>query len=178
MAGTPGNIVVGAPATFKIAAYITAKAVSLTYTDVGYTDGGVTFDPKTELHLVKVDQALGNLAALPKDRDLEIKVKFAESNLANLQYALAQPTGNLSGTAGLYFDASAPEVYYQLQVAGRGAAAGVGTTRTMTVWKAYVKDMGSLMFKKDASQQEDLTFGVCEELTGSTTATFMRFIDS
>lgn len=176
MAGTAGNILVGAPATFKIAAYLTAKAVSLTYVDVGFTDGGVTFDPKTELHLVAMDQYLGNLAAIPKARDLEIKVKFGEATLTNLNYALAQPAGNLSGTTAQFYDASAAEIYYQLQVVGKGN--GALAARTMTVWRAYVKDIGSIMFKKDATQEHDMTFGVCEETTGGTTSSFMRFIDT
>ena len=178
MAGTAGNVIVGAPATFKIAAYLASKAVSLTYIDMGFTDGGVSIDPKTELHMVTVDQQLGNLAAIPKARDLEIKVKLAEATIANLGYALAQAAANTSGTAGQYFDASAPEIYYQIQIVGKGAAVGVSTTRTMTFWRAYVKDLGSILFKKDAAQELDLTFGVCEETTGSTTATYGRFIDS
>lgn len=175
--GTALNVLVGAPTTIKFAAYIASKVVSLTYTDPGFTNGGVSIDPKTEHHLVVVDQHLGNLAAIPKARDLEIKVKLAEGTLSNLQYALAQATGNLSGTQSLFFNASDPEIYYQLQIVGKGnGATGV---RTMTVWKAYLKDMGSLMFKKDAAQEPDLTFGICEETTGSTSSgTFMRFFDA
>lgn len=176
MAGTAANVLVGAPSTFKIAAYLTAKAVSLTYVDPGYTNGGVTFDPKTELHMVNVDQTLGSLAAIPKARELEVKVKLAEGNLANLQYGFAQATANLSGTSALFIDASAPEVYYQLQIVGKGL--GATAVRTITIWKAFLKDMGSWMFKKDASQEPDLTFGVLEETTGATTATFMRVIET
>lgn len=177
MAGTAANVLVGAPTTVKFAAYIASKVVSLTYTDVGFTTGGVTFDPKTEHHFVVADQALGNLAAIPKARDLEIKVKLLEGTLTNLQYALAQATGNLSGTSSLFYNASDPELYYQLQVVGKGnGATGV---RTMTAWRVYIKDMGSLMFKKDGAQEPDLTLGVCEETTGSTSSgTFMRFFDA
>jgi len=175
--GTAAKVLVGGPTSFKIAAYLPSKAVSLTYTDVGFTDGGVSFDPKTEHHLVTVDQHLGNLAAIPKARDLEIKVKFAEGTLTNLQYALMQATANLSGTSSLFINASDPELYYQLQVVGKGdGATGV---RTMTVWRAFVKEMGALLFKKDAAQEHDLTWGVCEETTGSTSSgTFMRFFDA
>src|SRR5437773_4974060 len=177
MAGTAGNILVGAPTTVKFASYLAAKVVSLTYTDVGFTMGGVTFDPKVEFHLVSPDQVLGNVAAVPKARDLEIKVKLAEATLTNIQFALAQATGNLSGTSSLFYQASDPEIYYQLQVVGKGnGATGV---RTMTAWRTYMKDMGGLMFKKDAAQEVELTIGVCEETTGSTSSgTFMRFFDA
>jgi hypothetical protein len=88
-----------------------------------------------------------------------------------------QATANLSGTSSLFINASEPELNYQLQIVGKGdGATGV---RTMTVWKAYVKEMGALMFKKDAAQEHDLTWGVCEETTGSTSSgTFMRFFDA
>lgn len=175
--GTTANVLVGAPSTFKIAAYLTAKATSLTYVDVGYTSGGVTIDPKTELHQVMVDQALGTLAALPKTRDLELKVKFAEANLANVQYGLAQATANLSGTSTLIMNASDPEIYYQLQVVGKGL--GAGGVRTITFWKAYVKDMGAWMFKKDSAQEIDITYGICEETTGSTTSgSYFRAVET
>lgn len=175
--GTTAKVLVGAPTSFSIATYITAKATSLTYTDVGYTTGGVTIDPKTELHMVNVDQTLGTVAALPKSRDLEIKVKFGEANLENIQFALAQATGNLSGTTTLIYNASDPEIYYQLRIVGKGL--GATGVRTITVWRAYVKDMGAWAFKKDAAQEEDMTYGVCEETTGSTTSgTYMRIVET
>ena len=48
--GTVGNVLVGGPASFNIADWITGRAVSSTYTDCGYTSGGVIIDPKVELH--------------------------------------------------------------------------------------------------------------------------------
>lgn len=175
--GTAANVLVGAPTTVKIAAYLTAKAVSLTYVDFGFTQEGVSIDPKTELHMVVVDQSLGNVAAVPKARDLEIKVKLAEATMTNIHYALAQASGSISGTSAVFFDDNAAEIYFQLQVIGKGLAASA--LRTMTAWRAYVKELGSLMFKKDANQSLDLTFGICAETTGSTTGgNFMRFIDT
>lgn len=176
--GTAANVLVGAASTFKFANYVTARAVASTYTDVGLTQDGVTLDPKIELHNVVVDQFLGNLAAVPKARDLEVKTKFAETSIENIRAALAQPATNITGTGALRFDASAAEQYYQLQIVGKGLQAlGV---RTITIWKAYVKDVGSWMFKKDANQALDMTFGVCEETTGTTATkdTFLQVIET
>lgn len=176
--GDRANVLVGAPATFKFANYVTARAVASTYTDVGLTQDGVTIDPKIELHEVVVDQFLGKIAAIPKARDLEIKAKFAETSIENMRAALAQPAANITGTGALRYDASAGEQYYQIQIIGKGLQA-LGL-RTITVWRAFVKDVGSWMFKKDANQAFDMTFGVCEETTGSTATkdTFLQVIET
>lgn len=171
--GTAANVLVGAASTFKYANYVTAKAVASTYSDPGFTQEGVTLDPKVELHNVVVDQFLGNIAAIPKARDMEIKTRFAETTIENMRMILAQPATNITGTGALRFDPSAGEQYYQLQIVAKGLQAlGV---RTVTIWKAYVKDPGTWPLKKDANQGFDVTFGVCEETTG-TTATKENFL--
>ena len=60
MAGTAANVLVGGPATVKMGAYVTAKGAA-TFSDLGFTMGGATFDPRTEFHLVETDQKLGHL---------------------------------------------------------------------------------------------------------------------
>lgn len=178
MAGTAANILVGAPSLFKIGAYVTSKGAA-TLSDVGFTMGGVTIDPKTELHLVKVDQKLGTLAALPKDREYDLKVKLSEASMENLRIALAQPSANLTGTAPnqtLLLDGSAVEQYYQLQFVGPGL--GTNKSRTVTCWKAAVKEMGGWPFKKDSAQDLDLTFLLCEETTGSGADSILKAVET
>lgn len=180
MAGTTANVLVGGASQVSLAAYISSKVVSLTYTDIGYTMGGVTIDPKVELYNVEVDQALGVLAAIPKKRDLEVKFRFAEVNTENVQYALGLPSGSLTTTANtstLALTASASETYYQMKIVGKGTR-GAGT-RTCTFWKVITKDLGTLMFKKDDVQGPEVTFQVCEDTTGTnTTATYGTIVDT
>jgi hypothetical protein len=182
MAGTPGNILVGAPSSFSIAAYLSGRTVSSTYTDCGYTSAGVTIDPKTELYEVHVDQTLGPLAAIPKGRSMEIKVKLQEATIpTNLKAALGQATTSVTGSVSGYtlgVDASAVELNWQLRIIGPGE--GTNKTRTIYAWKAAIKDMGSWMFKKDATQELDLTFLVLEDVSGTSTLgdTFLKIIDT
>jgi hypothetical protein len=164
MAPTVSKILVGAHATLSIGPYLTGQVSSTGLTEVGSTFGGVQIDPKTEHYMVEIDQRLAAVAAVPKKREVEIKVKLMEATLANLQNALAQTSGALSGTNTLRYDLSAAEVYFQMQLVGKGAGAG---TRTITFWKTFIKDMGTWAFQKDAAQALEVTFGVVEETTGS-----------
>lgn len=181
MAGTTANVLVGGASKIEIAAWITAKAISLTYTDIGYTKGGVTIDPKVELHNIEVDQALGYLAAIPKKRELEIKMRMMEVNLENVRLALSMATGNLVTSAGvngtLTLQASQTEQYFQMRITGKG----VGSTgvRTAIFWRCVPKDLGNLLFKKDDEQGPEVTWQVCEDTTGTnTTATFGQIVDT
>lgn len=178
--GTAANVLVGAVSSVKIGAYVTAKGAA-TLSDVGFTTKPLTFDPKSEFFLFSPEQNLGNVIAVPKMRDVEIKIELAEATIANLTTALAQPTTNQTGTAPnqtLAFDASAAALYYQLQFVGPGL--GTGLTRTVTCWKAYVKDMGSWAFSKEGAQILPLTLGLCEETTGSTASpsSFCKIVES
>ena len=179
MAGTTANVLVGGASKVEVAAYISAKVVSLTYTDIGYTMGGVTIDPKIELYNVEVDQALGILAAIPKKRDLSVKMRFAEVNLENINILWNSPTTVItttSGTGTMALMASAGEQYLQLRITGKGTR-GAGT-RTCIFWKSVPKDLGTLLFKKDDTQGPEVTFQICEDTSGTnTTATFGQIVD-
>lgn len=180
MAGTTGNVLVGGASQVAVAAYISAKVVSSTYTDIGYTMGGVTIDPKVELHNIEVDQALGYLAAIPKKRELEVKLRFAEVNLENLNIIWNSPTvviTTASTTGTFAMMASAGEQYVQLRIIGKGTR-GTGT-RTCTFWRAVPKDLGNLLFKKDDAQGPEVTFQICEDTSGTnTTATYGMIVDT
>ncbi len=180
MAGTTANVLVGGASKVELAAYLSSKVVSLTYSDIGYTMGGVIIDPKVELYNVEVDQALGILAAIPKKRDFGVKMRFAEATLDNVRLALSMPTSSLvtSGTGGtLSITASAGEQYYQMRITGKG----LGTTgvRTVVLWRAVPKDIGTIIFKKDVAEAPEVTFQICEDTTGSnTTATYGTLNDA
>jgi hypothetical protein len=180
MAGTQGNVLVGGASQVAIATYISSKVVSLTFTDIGFTTGGVTIDPKVELHNIDVDQALGYIGAVPKRRDMEVKMRFAEVHLENLALIWNSPSVvvTTAATTGTFaMQASAGEQYVQLKIVGRGTR-GAGV-RTAIFWKAVPKDFGTLMFKKDDLQGPEVTFQICEDLSGTnTTATFGTIVDT
>jgi hypothetical protein len=177
---TTANIIVGGASKVELAAYLSSKVLSLTYSDIGYTMGGVTVDPKIELYNVEVDQALGILAAIPKKRDLEVKMRFAEVHLDNINLLWNSPTAVLTTTANtgtMALMASSGEQYYQMRLTGKGTR-GAGT-RVCTFWKAVPKDLGTLLFKKDDVQGPQVTFQICEETTGAnTTATYGTIVDT
>jgi hypothetical protein len=181
MAGTTANVLVGGAASVSLATYISAKVVSLTYTDLGYTAGGVTIDPKIELYNVEVDQALGILAGIPKKREMEVKMRFAEVHAENLSLIWNSPTAVLTTNGAtnstLSLMASAGEQSYQLKIVGKGTRGAF--IRTATFWKAIPKDIGTLLFKKDDMQGPEVTFMICEDTSGSnTTATFGMIVDT
>ena len=180
MAGTTANVLVGGASKVEVAAYLASKAVSSTYTDIGYTMGGVTIDPKIELYNVEVDQALGILAAIPKKRELEVKMRFAEVNLENISILWNSPTvvvTTSSNTGTMALMASAGEQYVQLRITGKGTR-GAGS-RVCTFWRAVPKDLGTLLFKKDDIQGPEVTWQICEDTSGTnTTATFGQIVDS
>jgi hypothetical protein len=177
--GTTGNVLVGGASLVAVSSYFTNNTVSLTYTDIGYTMGGVTLDPKVELYNVEVDQALGILAAIPKKRDFTVKMRFAEVNLENINVLWNSPTVVLTTTGNtgtMALMASAGEQYVQLKIVGKGTRGAL--TRTCYFWKAVPKDLGTLMFKKDDIQGPEVTFQICEDTSGSnTTATYGFILD-
>jgi hypothetical protein len=180
MAGTVANVLVGGASLVEVATYLTNTIVSSTYTDIGYTMGGVIVDPKIELYNVEVDQTLGILAAIPKKRDMHVKMRFAEVNLENISMIWNSPTAVLTTaatTATFAMMASAGEQYVQLRITGKGTR-GAGT-RKVVFWRAVPQDLGTLMFKKDDAQGPEVTFQVCEDRSGAnTTATFGMIQDS
>jgi hypothetical protein len=180
MAGNVDNVLVGGASQVAVATYISAKVVSLTYTDIGYTSGGVTIDPSIELYNVDVDQALGYLAAIPKRRELEVKMRFAEVQLENINILWNSPTAVLTTTTNtgtMALMASAGEQYLQLRVIGKGTRGA--KVRTAYFWKAVPKGLGNLLFKKDDMQGPEVTFQICEDTSGTnTTATFGFYLDT
>lgn len=176
--GTAANVLVGAPASIALAAYVTAKGTA-TYTDVGWTIGGVTIDPKVELHMVEVDQKLGQLAGIPKKRELEVKFRFAEATVENLRIILGQATANITNAGANYTllaDASAGEQYVRMKIIGKGL--GTTASRTVILYKTAVKNIGSWMFKKDDYQSPEVTFHVFEETTGTGTDSWFNLADT
>jgi hypothetical protein len=180
MAGTTANVLVGGASKVEVAAYLASKVVSLTYTDIGYTMGGVTLDPKIELYNVEIDQALGILAAIPKKRDFAVKFRFAEVNMENINVLWNSPTvviTTAATTATFSLMASAGEQYVQMRLTGKGTR-GAGT-RTCIFWRVVPKDLGTILFKKDDIQGPEVTWQVCEDTSGAnTTATYGTIVDT
>lgn len=178
MAVNVNQILVGAHASLSVGAYSSTKGAT-TLTEVGATAGGVTIDPKTELYMVEIDQKLGKVAAIPKGREPEIKVKLLEATIENLRVALALPSTAVTGTAPnqtLNYDLSAGEQYYQIQLVGKGL--GTNKTRTITIWRAFIKDVAPIKFAKDDVQGLDITLGICEDLASSTQPDSIRLVES
>jgi len=177
--GTTTNILVGAHSSVKMAYWITGRVAHSTLVDLGFTMGGVTFDPKTELHLVEVDQHLAHVAAEPRLREAEVKFKLLEATPENIRIALAQPLTNITGTppdVTLSFDADAPAQYYQLQFAGKGH--GTTAVRTWTFWRTYIKAITGYQMGKDTEQALDVTVGILQETTGSGTASLGKLVET
>lgn len=183
---TPGQIIVGAHSYLAIGAYVAARGAG-TLADFGSTIGGVTLDVKTTLHEVVVDQALAPVSAVPTKRDFEMKFKLAEGTIgvlasatnANWQLAFAQAGSAVTGATPnftLKVDPNSGEIYYQVQLIAKGL--GTTKTRTVTFWRAFVKAVGSIPFKKDAEQYLDLTLGLLHESDVASGVDIFRLVET
>ena len=111
MAVTASNLVLG-PARMYVAAFGATEPLDSTvtpngtttppgspWTDVGGTDGGVTFEVDTTYTDLTVDQIIMNVGARLTELKMSVAAKLSEVTLANLNTALNQ-IGQTSGGAG------------------------------------------------------------------------------
>jgi hypothetical protein len=167
------KVVVGAHSKLEAAPYVTAKGAG-TFVDLGASIGGATIEQKVEHHMVSLDQRLGDVMAVPKRREVELKCKLAQSEIDNLRTGLGLPTTAVTGTTPNFTiksDLSEAELYFQLKLTGKG----LGTTgvRTWTFWRAFAKAIAPIVNAKDAEQAFEVTFGILEETTGTGTESWM-----
>lgn len=159
----PDNIVVGAPASVSVSAYVASRGAG-TFSVMGMTLGGVTLSDKRDRYKVYPDQTLGAVISVPIKADCTIKFKMLEGVLENFRYALGLPAGAKTGTTPnftLKRDMSAAAIYHQIKVVG----VGNGTTgvRTLTAWNCVFSETEDTGMKKEEAKVIGVTLDVLEE---------------
>lgn len=135
------------------------------WTDVGGTDGGVTFEVDNTYTDLTVDQLTMNVGARLTEMKMTVTAKLAEITLANLQSALNSigTTGSGSGYSTLDIpvgSSSTQPSYAALIIDGWAPTltTGAAALRRVIVRKVLSQVKATLSYDKKSQQSLDCTF--------------------
>ncbi|NUQ95292.1 MAG: hypothetical protein HOY79_01575 [Streptomyces sp.] len=135
------------------------------WTDVGGTDGGVTFEVDNTYTDLTVDQLTMNVGARLTEMKMTVTAKLAEITLANLQTALNSigTTGSGSGYSTLDIpvgSSSTQPSYAALIIDGWAPtlSTGAAALRRVIVRKVLSQVKATLSYDKKTQQMLDCTF--------------------
>lgn len=138
---------------------------SAPWTDVGGTDGGVTFEVDNTYTDLTVDQLTMNVGARLTEMKMTVTAKLAEMTLANLQSALNSigTTGSGSGYSTLDIpvgSSSTQPSYAALIIDGWAPTltTGAAALRRVIVRKVLSQVKATLAYDKKTQQMLDCTF--------------------
>lgn len=177
MAVNASNLVLG-PATMYVAPFGSTEPLDSTvtptgwetppggaWTDVGGTDGGVTFEADSTYTDLTVDQIIMNVGARLTEMKMMVTAKMSEMTLDNLQTALNNIGITGSGSGYSTFDipvgsASSQPSYAAVIIHGWAPMTTGGTPalRRVIVRKVLSQVKATLAYDKKTQQAFDVTF--------------------
>lgn len=177
MAINPANLVMG-PARLYVAPFGSTEPVDSVvtpngpstppaspWTDVGGTDGGVTFETDNTYTDLTVDQVIMNVGARLTEMKMSVTVKLSEMTFANVQTALNNLAITNSGTGfqtlELPVGTSATQPAYAALIIDGWApmlSTGAPALRRVIVRKVLSQAKATLAFDKKTQQSLDVTF--------------------
>ena len=187
--GTAANVLIGvgklyvAPALTAIPTLPTTKAGTVTWTswtDVGYTEGGVTFDYAPEVFEGKVDQELAPVITELMGESLKIKTNLAEATVKNLARAISAST--FTSTAATTSTAAKNQVEFgsgtlaETMIGFEGTAPG-GGRRVIVIYRARSTGTAGLAYKKDALNAISVEWGALADATKDAGKRLCKIID-
>ena len=135
------------------------------WTDVGGTNGGVTFEADNTYTDLEVDQIVMKVGARLTEMKMTVTAKLAEMTLANLQTSLNSigTTGSGSGysTLEIPVGSSATQPTYAALIIDGWApllSTGAGALRRVIVRKVLSQVKATLSYDKKSQQSLDVTF--------------------
>lgn len=138
---------------------------SAPWTDVGGTDGGVTFETDNTYTDLIVDQVIMNVGARLTEMKMSVTVKLAEITLANLQTSLnsigTTNTGSGYSTLEIPVGSSATQPSYAALIIDGWApllSTGQAALRRVIVRKVLSTVKATLTYDKKTQQTFDVTF--------------------
>lgn len=178
MAQVIANTLIGAPTTISVGPYVAAKGAG-TLVEVGHTRGGVSIKQNTEHREIETDSALAPHRAVPIKRGYEVKWTMLEMTIENLLFALGQLPANKTGTPPnltLEVNDNDGEIVHQLEIVG----AGLGTlgVRTITAWRAVVKDIAEIVWQKGEERVYEVTLMLLHEETGTGNDNILKVVET
>ncbi|HEY3175678.1 MAG TPA: hypothetical protein VGK94_07950 [Candidatus Polarisedimenticolia bacterium] len=169
-------------ADVSLSAYVTAGGAG-TFTDVGHTKGPCTIEESGSDYEVKSEQELGSLMSVPIEKKVMLKFAMIEADVANLQKALRQPSGNLTGTPpnSILAVGDPQEEYRQIQLVTKGikgTATGAAATRTVTIWRGAFVSIEPIGFSKESEQVYGVTVNCLYDESVATADKYYKIVDS
>ena len=143
----------------------TTTPPSSPWTDVGGTDGGVTYETDNTYTPLQVDQVIMDVGARLTDMKFTVATKMSEITLANLNTALNQVAVVASGsgyqTMDINVGSSASQPTYAALIIDGWApmlSTGAPALRRVIVRKVLSQVKAALAFDKKTQQSLDCTF--------------------
>lgn len=143
----------------------TTTPPSSPWTDVGGTDGGVTFEVDNTYTPLNVDQVIMEVGARLTDMKMQVTTKLSEITLSNLQTVLnnigTTNTGTGYETMDIAVGTSATQPSYAALIIDGWApmlSTGQPALRRVIVRKVLSQVKASLAFDKKTQQSLDCTF--------------------
>lgn len=143
----------------------TTTPPSSPWTDVGGTDGGVTFETDSTYTALQVDQITMEVGARLTDLKMQVTAKLSEMTLTNLQTALNSIGTTTQGTGYETLDINAVSsgtqpTYAALIIDGWAPTLSTGAPalRRVIVRKVLSQVKATLTYDKKSQQSLDCTF--------------------
>lgn len=153
------------PADTAVTPNGTTTPPSSPWTDVGGTDGGVTFEVDNTYTDLSVDQIIMNVGARLTEMKMSVTVKLSEMTLANLQTSLNSIGTTGSGTGYNTLDiavgsAATQPTYAALIIDGWAPmlSTGAPALRRVIIRKVLSQVKAQLSYDKKTQQSLDCTF--------------------
>lgn len=178
MAQVIANTLIGAPTTISVGPYVADKGAG-TLVEVGHTRGGVSIKQNTEHREIETDSTLAPHRAVPIKRGYEVKFTMMEMTIVNLLFALGQLASNKSGIDPdftLEVNDNDGEIVHQLEIVGLGL--GTLGVRTITAWRAVVKDIAEIVWQKAEERVYEVTLMLLHEETGTGNDNIMQVVET
>lgn len=151
-------------------------------TSIGYTSGGVTISLATDRTDKEVDQSFAAVGIIKVRESFTLKTNLAEATLENLKLIWEQAASIVVTGAGIGVPpkrklkwGQAPAIIeHTLEFVGRSPE---GYTRTFSVFKAVVFEVGDLPHQKDAITTIPVTFRILPDVSKPAGEEYGEIID-
>lgn len=178
MATTDGNVLIGA-ATVSIGAWVSAGGAG-SLTDVGHTKDPSTIGVAHENYEQPSESQMGPVKIVPTKMGITVKIPILECTPDLLAIAMRQATANVTGTAPnkTVLIGDPVEQYHQIMLVSKGPGSTTQGTRTITIWKAQVTNVGEWAHGKAVPQAPDITLTLLKDNTVTTNGKYFKIVDS
>ena len=174
---TDSKLVLLGAGVVSIGAYVTAGGAG-TLVDVGHTQGSPMLSINAESVQIESERSVFSVASSITKMGASLKWTCLEVGVDNLRIALAQASGNISGTGynKTLLVGNITEALQQIQIVTKGP--GTTGVRTLTFWKCLLKSAGEIPYGKGVAQNLPLEFEVLLDESVTTADKLFKQVDA